>query len=279
MHHLRFGIAFGSTDVGTVRSSNEDNFLIDEALGLVMLGDGMGGHYGGEIASAQALGAVRDAIRTAHHAAAEDDDKTIGPALHPRIRAAIEACDPETTWSDLNAPSVLMAFDAIEQANQHLFQHNVAQDLAEGEGMGTTLTGFWQPSADAPIVVFHVGDSRLYRYRTGVLTIMTRDQTQYQAAIDSGLRTNLPPRNFLLQAVGPTPTLKPDVRTHDTTPGDLYMLCSDGLHGPVSDQRIEAIMATVGTDQLEQACQTLIALAKQNGGRDNITVVMVRFQG
>ena len=277
LHHLRFGVAFGSTDVGTVRSSNEDNFLINEALGLVMLGDGMGGHHGGEIASAEALCSVRDFIRAAQHAATEDDDKTISPMLFAHNRAAFEASDPEATWSDANVPAVLVAFDAIEHANQHLFKQNVAQEIAEGEGMGTTLTGFWRPSLDGPIVVFHVGDSRLYRYRSGEMTIMTRDQTQYQAAIDSGLLINLPPRNFLLQAIGPTPTVKPDVHAHAVVPGDLFMLCSDGLHGPVPYAEIDTVMASVTADRLEQACGRLIALAKEYGGRDNITVVMARI--
>lgn len=274
-HKLAGGTAFGMTDVGPVRSSNEDNFLIDETLGLVILGDGMGGHFGGEIASAEALTAVRDHVRAAWHAASEDDDKTIAATPHPRSSAIFDASDPEATWSDQNMPPLLAMYDAVEYANAHLYAQNAAQDRIDGDGMGTTLTGIWHPAAAAPMVVFHVGDSRLYRHRAGALEILTRDQTQYQAALDSGLIDHLPSRNFLLQAVGPTPHVKPDVRSHTVQAGDLYMLCSDGLHGPVPHGEIAAVMSACTMDGMQAACTKLIALAKEYGGRDNITVVMM----
>ena len=96
--------------------------------------------------------------------------------------------------------------------------------------MGTTLTGLWQFQKNGPLLVFHVGDSRLYRYRAGEFHQLTRDQTLYQQALEEGLTDNLPPRNMLLQAMGPYETVKPEVKPQPVQAGDLYMLCTDGLH-------------------------------------------------
>jgi protein phosphatase len=140
--------------------------------------------------------------------------------------------------------------------------------------MGTTVTGFWHPARLAPMVVFHVGDSRMYRLRGGVLEQLTRDQTLYQQAIEAGMIDKLPARNLLLQAVGPSPAITAEVRSHLVAPGDLLMLCSDGLHGSVPHGDIEAALALATADTLDQVCARLIEMAKAYGGRDNITVMV-----
>lgn len=265
-YRLPWAVVFGATDVGPVRSSNEDNFLIDEALGLAMVADGMGGHAAGEVASAGVLTALRDYLR--EHA--------------PRIDAAaiqsLPAHDPDATWSDPAIPAVGLLYDAIDFANHSLYAQNTARDCPDGGGMGTTLTGFWRASAQAPLVLFHVGDSRLYRQRDGQLEQLTRDQTMYQQALESGAFENLPPRNLLLQAVGPSARVTPEVRSLVVHAGDVLMLCSDGLHGSVPHGEIEAIMGAATAATLDQACARLIALAKEYGGRDNITVLMALCQ-
>ncbi len=262
-HRLPLGTAFGLTDVGLVRKSNEDNFLIDQESGLVVVADGMGGHDGGEIASASAIIAVRDHIRS------------FIAASRAEIPAALPSYDPDATWSDRTMPAVMMLFDAVELANARLHEKNLADCYGEGCGMGTTLTGFWQYMDRGRLVVFHVGDSRLYRYRDGKLEMLTRDQTLYQQAIEAGQVDNLPAGNLLLQAIGPSATVKPDVRSHLYQTGDLYLLCSDGLHGKVPHAAIEDIMQHAGADRLQQACEDLIALAKQHGSRDNITALLL----
>ena len=265
-HQLSLGPAFGTTDVGLVRPSNEDNFLIDQELGLVIVGDGMGGHDGGEIASASAIVALRDFI---------------GSFIRARESRAlpVEASyDPDATWSDKLMPAVMALFDAVEFANARLYQQNIANRKADGRGMGTTLTGLWQYLDRGRLVVFHVGDSRLYRYREGKLSMLTRDQTLYQQAVDEGHVVNLPARNLLLQAVGPTPTVKPEVRSHTYQAGDLYLLCSDGLHGEAPHAAIQEIMARTCADGLQQSCADLIDLAKRHGSRDNITAVLLMCQ-
>lgn len=262
-HRLALGPAFGATDVGLVRTSNEDNFLIDPELGLIVVADGMGGHAGGEIASASAIVAVRDHIRS------------FLAAIHAAAPAALPDHDPDATWSDRTMPAVMALFDAVEIANAGLHAKNIADRYGEGCGMGTTLTGLWQYLDRGRLVVFHVGDSRLYRYRDGKLAMLTRDQTLHQQAIEAGQVDNLPAGNLLLQAIGPSAAVKPDVRSHLYQPGDLYLLCTDGLHGKVSHEAIEAIMKNTGADRLQQACEDLIGLAKQNGSRDNITALLL----
>lgn len=262
-HRLPLGTAFGMTDVGLVRTSNEDNFLIDQTLGLVVVADGMGGHDDGEIASASAIIAVRDHLRS------------VIAASNAAVPAPLPGYDPDATWSDRTMPAVMTLFDAVELANARLHAKNLADRYNEGCGMGTTLTGFWQCLERGRLVVFHVGDSRLYRYRDGKLAMLTRDQTLYQQAIDAGQIDNLPAGNLLLQAIGPSAVVKPEIRSHRYQAGDLYLLCTDGLHGKVPHGAIEDIIKNTGANRLQQACADLIGLAKQHGSRDNITALLL----
>lgn len=144
--------------------------------------------------------------------------------------------------------------------------------------MGTTLTGMWRPEPEGGLIVFQVGDSRLYRYRRRELLSMTRDQTVWQQALDAGLRGKPSDSHLLLQAIGPSPQVEPEVRLHRVEPGDVYLLCTDGLHNGVGDEDIAAALALAAhAHPLECACRTLIDMARAVGGKDNITVVVVRF--
>jgi protein phosphatase len=261
-HRLAFGSAYGLTDVGLVRQSNQDNFLIDPAQRLVAVADGMGGHDGGEIASRLALESLRDALARAD--------------LKP---ACVDACagdslDPDATWQDEHMPAVVAVHDAIDAANAGVYGANLHSGHGQGSGMGTTLTGIWQSLPGGPLLVFHVGDSRLYRYRDGELAVLTRDQTLYQQALEAGQADDLPPRNLLLQAIGPTADVTPDVKVCATQPGDLYLLCSDGLYGNTPHAAIEQALADAHAQSLDTCCAQLIELAKRHGSRDNITAVL-----
>lgn len=262
VHQLPGALAFGLTDVGPVRQSNEDNFLLDEALGLAMVADGMGGHAAGEVASAGVLTEVQAYLR-AHGATPAATHTQSGPGD-----------DPDATWSDADSGALKLLHAALAHANASLYAQNHQRKRVEGNGMGTTLTGFWRRTPKAPLVLFHVGDSRLYRLRMGGLEQLTRDQTMYQQALEAGLIDSLPARNLLLQAVGPSPSIAPEVRAHLVFPGDVLMLCSDGLHGSVPHAEIEAAMGRARGDNLDQVCAQLVEMAKQYGGRDNITVVV-----
>lgn len=268
-HQLALGPAFGMTDTGTVRPSNEDNFLIDPALGLLAIADGMGGHEAGEVASSDALMAVAHFIRAR---SALDQGEQI-PNFDPGIVDPARN-DAEATWAEGNYNAMVTLQDAVEFANQRMYQTNVDNRRGDGGGMGTTLTGLWQPEAGGPALVFHVGDTRLYRLRAGSLVQLTRDQTMYQQAYENGARQNMPPRNLLLQALGPSCGIKPELTARPVTPGDLYLLCSDGLHGAIPDEQIAAVMGAAQAQDLGASCAQLISMAKLHGSRDNITVVL-----
>lgn len=255
---VRLAEVQGYSDVGTVRRHNEDRFLIDAALGLVAVADGMGGHQAGAIASASALSVLRDALGQA-----PDIDATIDP-------------DPDRTAVDPRGRQMRTLQGAIAAANGELYAQNRARGQADGQGMGTTLTGWqWLP-ASAAIVLFHVGDTRLYRYRDRQLAQLTRDQTAYQLALEQGGAGALPPQNVLLQALGPTPLVEPDIALHDVCAGDLLLLCSDGLHGWVPHATLQEALADAERP-LDVLCADLVALATAYGSRDNVTAVAARF--
>ncbi|WP_338761357.1 protein phosphatase 2C domain-containing protein [Massilia sp. METH4] len=256
-HTLGSAIAFGVTDVGG-RATNQDNFIVAPELNLVAVADGMGGHEGGEIASAGAL-----ELLCSHLGG--------GPGGAPH--------DPDATWAGAPGGSPARLRNAIEYANAQLYAANAARHHTDGMGMGTTLTGLWQPVPHGPLHVFHVGDSRLYCWRGGTLHQLTRDQTLYQQAVDLGAPPPLPPRNLLLQALGPSPALQPDVATWLPAAGDVYLLCSDGLHGESAPEAIGAVLAQARPDNLDTCCAELVAMAKRDGSRDNITAVLLHYRG
>ena len=263
-HPMALGLACGMTDTGLVRRSNEDNFLVLPDLGLVAIADGMGGHDGGEVASADALLALAHFLGARQEAVGADADGG--------------AADPED-WNDAITRALITAHDAVEYANASLYRTNLDNRRGDGAGMGTTLTGIWQPQAPGPAFIFHVGDTRLYRLRDGHFMQMTRDQTMYQLALETGALENLPGRNLLLQALGPAADVAPELHTVAVAPGDRYLLCSDGLHGVSSDAEVGSIVAATGAADIEASCARLIELAKRDGSRDNITVVLVCCPG
>jgi len=244
LQQMTMGLAYGLTDVGTVRPSNQDNLLLLPELNLVAVADGMGGHVGGDIASTEALLLVWKHLRAQHMPGVETE-------------------------------ALRQVQEAVLFANSTLFRNNAAAGLADGYGMGTTLTGLWQPHAAGPAYIFHVGDSRIYRYRDGQLVQLTHDQTLYQQALEAGMQGILPPRNLLLQAIGPGEEVRPDVFPHKLAPGDLYLLCSDGLYGESSTEALAELLAGARPDNLPETCAALVEKAKQDGSRDNITAILL----
>lgn len=262
---LGYGTAFGMTDTGTVRGSNEDNFLIDPELGLFGIADGMGGHARGEIASVDALTAMAYYLRAAR---AEPGRQPL-----PNFRPS-----PYKPPLDGEAGQAMITLhDAVEFTNQRMFQTNVDNRRGNGDGMGTTLSGLWRPGPGLPLLVFHVGDTRVYVFRDGKLTLLTHDQTMYQQALDAGILQNLPTRNLLLQAIGPASAVSPDLKAWSAEPGDVYLLSTDGLHGASLDERIAAVLEVTLENGLGECCAQLIEAAKLDGSRDNITVLLLQL--
>jgi protein phosphatase len=254
----------GLSDTGDVRRHNEDGFLIDRALGLAAVADGMGGHLSGEVASAGALETL--------HACLSAQPGLLADAV---AAAGQPASDPDATAINQRWRHTAALAQAVERANAVLYEENRVRGHADGSGMGSTLTGFLLLPDSSALVAFHVGDSRLYRYRDGVLELLTRDQTAYQLALESGAPGALPPQNLLLQAVGPAALVTPDIAPHDLRAGDVLMLCSDGLHGWVPHAEMEQLLAQPQAP-LAALCAELIALAKRHSSRDNITALLAR---
>jgi serine/threonine protein phosphatase PrpC len=247
--------AFGRTDVGRRRKVNEDSFLVSPETRLYAVCDGMGGHNAGEVASRMAI-------------------ETISAFIS---RSAVEK---EITWPwGLDAG---LSFDAnrlktaIRLANARVFQ--AADNREELTGMGTTVVTALV-SGDV-ITIGSAGDSRCYLARDGQLAQLTRDDSWVSAALGEGILNSddverHPLRNVITKAVGARDAIDLDVLEHDLKPGDLVMLCSDGLHGMVSDQEIGRILLA-STGSLEEASSRLVEGANAAGGRDNVTVVLLR---
>lgn len=232
--------AFGRSDVGRIRTGNEDAFLV--AGTVFAVADGMGGHRAGEVASAAALEPLT--LLDGQHF--ED----AGAAL-AALTAAAAAANAEVSRRSLDDPEL--------------------------EGMGTTLTALLIDNGAAHLV--HVGDSRAYLSRGGALAQLTDDHTLVQALIDQGRLTPAeagkhPHRSVITRAIGVAADVEVDARSITLEPDDTLLLCSDGLTGMITDERIAELLATHAP---ADAIDALIAAANEAGGADNVTVLIVRY--
>ena len=242
------------TDPGVVRLHNEDSIAADPAMGLVVLADGMGGHNAGEVASGIATTIITTQLEglLPHLDVAQFDDC----ALRARLRELL--------------------LEQVHHANVSIFQ--TAQNDSAFSGMGTTLVSAL--FCDNAVVVVHVGDSRMYRLRDGELECLTRDHSLLQEQVDAGLispeqaRVSVH-RNLVTRALGVHPIVEPELADFEVRVGDIYLFCSDGLNDMVPDEDIALTLNALGGN-LQSAADQLVHLANDNGGRDNISVVLVR---
>jgi protein phosphatase len=251
--------AFGRTDVGRRRKINEDSYLVSPESKLYAVCDGMGGHNAGEVASKMAIETIEAFIQKS---AAEPQDITWPYGLDANL--SFEGNRLKT---------------AIRLANAKVFQ--AADNREELTGMGTTVVAL--VLSGQAMTIASAGDSRCYLVRGGELKQLTRDDSWVSAALGEGILNSddvehHPLRNVITKAVGARDTIDLDVVEHDLQPGDVVMLCSDGLHGMVHDQEIGKILGS-GDLKLEAASAKLIEAANEAGGRDNVTVVLLRRPG
>lgn len=238
-----------ATHSGMVRSHNEDSIATDAAAGLAVLADGMGGYNAGEVASGIAVTMISAEIRKA--------------------LAGIDGALDAVTAERLIGERAMRANSAIFQA---------AQNQSQYAGMGTTLVvALWH---DNMLFVGHIGDSRLYRFRGGRLEQMTRDHSLLQEQIDSGLITREQARhsqnkNLVTRAVGIDPEVEAEIHSYPVEAGDIYLLCSDGLNDMVADEDMQSTLSSLQAN-LPLAAQQLVQQANDNGGRDNVSVILVR---
>ncbi len=251
---LRIEVA-GETNVGMKRTHNEDNFSILEENGLYIVADGMGGHASGEVASQMAVDALKEFF-----SATEQDPERTWPYKMDRSKGYEEN----------------RLITGIKLANLRIYES--AQRDARQRGMGTTIVSLF--AVEDGVYVAHVGDSRSYRLRDKQLEQITEDHSLLNDYIKMKRLTpeeiaNFPHKNVIVRALGMKDTVKVDTRFETPREGDTYLLCSDGLSGPVSDEEILEIMSSA-TD-LKSAASRLIERANQNGGPDNITCVLARW--
>jgi serine/threonine protein phosphatase PrpC len=245
----------GETNVGRKRNHNEDNFAILADYGLFVVADGMGGHASGEVASKMAIDAMQEFF-----AATQDDPERTWPYKMDRTKGYEEN----------------RLITGIKLANLRIYE--TAQREAKKRGMGTTFVGLF--TANDGIYVAHVGDSRAYRFRNGKLEMLTDDHSLLNDYIKMKRLTeeeiaNFPHKNVIVRALGMKDTVKVDTRFEAPQLNDTYLLCSDGLSGPVSDPEMAEILGT--HRDLKTATSKMIEQANAAGGPDNITCVLVRW--
>lgn len=239
------------SDTGKVRRNNEDAVFVNAKLGLAVLADGMGGHNAGEVASNMAITALGSELE---HAFKKQP---------PYLRSDNQASQAHAVLSDV----ILRTNAAV---------HMAAQSNPKFSGMGTTLVvvQFY----DNKLAVAHVGDSRLYRLRNGRLEQLTRDHSLLQEQIDKGMITpeaarHAPSKNLVTRALGVDATVATELGEHDVLPGDVYLLCSDGLNDMADDREIEAMLKAFSSN-LQRCATELVQMANEHGGRDNVSVIL-----
>jgi protein phosphatase len=242
-----FGV--GRSEIGLVRTINQDAFAVLDKVGVWAVADGMGGHVGGEIAAQTAIATV------------QAEASASGNLLS----------NSETSPTDVLTDLISRAHDAIL---------NRARSKSKLKGMGTTIVLLAIASGPAPVAYLaHVGDSRAYRFRSGTLTLLTKDHTLIEKYLERGILTaetakTHPERHVLTRALGVGSTVKPTITAFPILPQDLILLCSDGLTKMLEDEDIQALFAAGELDPT-QVCNRLVTAALDRGGEDNVTVVVV----
>ena len=251
-------VCAGLTDVGSTREHNEDDFyLADGAEALCIVADGMGGHRSGEVASAMAIKAIVDYYR-------ESMGQTDGE----------EIVEDDGTRRPMDEFRLIRA---IQQANKAVF--TAASESEMYRGMGTTIVaGYF---TDKGVFLAHIGDSRAYRYRDGKLEQQTEDHSLANEYVRMGILQaedveHFPYKNVITRACGLTDDVEVDVVFSEVEPGDLFILCTDGLTDMIPDRHLIELLKDA--DDLDELCKVLVARANENGGADNITLILARIE-
>lgn len=240
----------GLTDTGLKRQHNEDHIGYDQELGIAVLADGMGGHQSGEIASHMAVESVMEHLQS--------------------------MADPESSRPITGSQLLEYVSNTISYSNSMIFQ--AAEALEQHKGMGTTLVAVL--IREGFIYAGHVGDSRLYVFRNDDLHRITKDHSLVQDLIDRGFYTEEEARqasvgHIVTRALGTKEQVEVDTVQEELQEGDIYLLCSDGLSDMVEDWKIQETLREA-KQNLEEAVKNLVKLANSNGGKDNISVILLQ---
>jgi len=247
--------ATAKTDVGRKRQGNEDSFCVVPELGLYVVADGMGGHAAGEVASRLAVETIREWM-----------EKYLGGADVAVVGQPMDTCSREANF----------LLSSIQLANRIIF--DAAQGRREYRGMGTTLVSIL--AVNNTVALAHVGDSRIYRIRDGQIVQLSRDHSVVQQQVDRGILSpeeahDSQYRHLITRALGLKDSVEVDLAEEPVLPGDILLLCSDGLSDLLEDEEILAIVRE-HADDLEKACQALVDQANYKGGDDNITAMLIQ---
>ena len=247
---MSFSLDFAlKTHPGLVRPLNEDAIGADPSCGLFVLADGLGGYNAGEVARVMAISSVLE-----------------------RLTSSIDKFDEE---DGAFTPDEAI-YDTVTDINASIY--NAALNSTAFEGMATTLVIGW--FLGGRLWVAHTGDSRLYRYRDSMLEQLTRDHSFSQELLDAGMVTeeearSLPAKNLVTRALGAGADIEPEIHNVDVLAGDVILLCSDGLTEMVGSYEIEGLLS-INEEDMHETARRLVDLANESGGRDNISVIVVR---
>jgi protein phosphatase len=250
-------VSFGLSDVGRKRPINEDSFFADDERGFYVVADGVGGHSKGEIASAEAVEQLRMWV--------------YGAQTH--LERCFERCAEGMQEAHWEVRRLLES--GLQSACYMVF--GMAEMDPSKRGMSTTLSALLISPAGIAFAA-HVGDSRVYRVRAGEVLQITEDHTLINYKLKHGLITQEEAaraggKNVITRAVGHKDYVQVDTADVDTRPGDKFMLCSDGLHNYINDQR--ELMTLLEGDAIEASAHAAISMANERGGKDNITVIVI----
>src|SRR3954468_19236990 len=250
-------IAAGVSDVGLQREHNEDSFVVLKEYDLFVVADGMGGHRAGDVASKLATETISEFFKS--------------------------TANEDVTWPfhfDTNlSEEENRLLTGIRVANRQIFERSTRS--REYHGMGTTVVGAMFSPRKRRMYIGHVGDSRCYRVRKGAIQLMTRDHSlinDYLLAMPdlSEEQKSELPKNVITRALGMQDQVVVDLQHDDPQQGDVYVLCSDGLSGMVTDEEIQKIV--IASHDIRDACGQLIARANEHGGEDNVTAVLIKIE-
>lgn len=247
-------VATGISDTGLVRSENEDAILIDDAGNFLLLADGMGGHERGAEASRTAL-------------------QVIQGYLQPEVvqEKMMDITEVEGVPAEVVCLSTLVA-EAIDEANFVLYTRN--QEAQLRRYMGTTVVGLIPAKDDDYMIWFHVGDSRLYRWRNSSLERLTVDHSAYAEWVHRGRQGDAPKKNVITRAIGPNAASSAEIGWEKGQQDDMYILCSDGLTDMIVDDHVVQILKK--SENVADIVVRLVAAAKDAGGKDNTSVIVCK---
>ncbi len=247
-------VATGISDTGNVRSENEDAIFLDEAGTFLLLADGIGGHERGAEASQTAL-------------------QVIQKYLQPEVvqEKLMDIKKNESVPAEVVCFSTLAA-EAVGEANYILYTCN--QEAQLKRFMGTTVVGLVAVKKGDYMMWFHVGDSRLYRWRNSNLECLTSDHSAYAIWVKEGRQGTEPSKKIITKAIGPNPATSADIGWEKRQVDDIYILCSDGLTDMITDDHIAEILKA--EDNVDDIAKQLVDAAKESGGKDNTSTIVCK---